>query len=93
MGDLNIMEKTMFFLNMKSPITRFAGVFVATDVIVWLLKPCYFFNKDTDQPNPDAVVPWWALGLVTGGAAALLLSVGSHSLTKKKSKINSRNKK
>ena len=73
MGDLNIMEKAMFFLNLKSPITKFAGVFVATDLIVWLLKPCYFFNKDTDHPNPEAVVPWWALGLVTGGAAALFL--------------------
>ena len=70
---LNIMERVMFSLNLRNPISRFAGLFVATNGIVWLVKPSYFFDPVTSQPSPQSVVPWWALGLITGGAAAFFL--------------------
>jgi len=72
-GGLNLMEKSMAMLNMKTPITRFAGVFVATNALVYFLKPGYFFNAITQEPDPDALVPWWMLGIVTGVAAAMFI--------------------
>ena len=70
---LNLMEQAMFILNMRSPISRFAGVFVATNAIVYFVKPPYFFDSVTERPNPNAIIPWWMLGLSAGGIAALFL--------------------
>ena len=71
--DLSYMEKAMSLLNMNTPVSRFAGVFVATNALVYFLKPGYFFNTVTNEPDQNALVPWWALGFVTGGAAAFFL--------------------
>ena len=70
---LNGMESLMYSLNLRQPISRFVGVFVITNGIIWTLKPGYFFDTVTFNPREDSIVPWWALGLVTGGLAAFFL--------------------
>jgi hypothetical protein len=70
---LSTMEQAMWYLNLRSPATRFLGVFVATNVIVWWVKPQYFFEQVTMKPSPNAIVPWWSLGLATGAIAAFFL--------------------
>ena len=72
-SDLNIMEKAMYSLNMTSPVSRFVGIFVATNALVYFVRPSYFFDKLTKEPYPQAVIPWWALGIATGAAAAFFL--------------------
>jgi len=40
---------------------------------MWFVKPGYFFDPTTKQPNPDAVIPWWSVGVACGALAALFL--------------------
>ena len=73
MESLNVMERSMSTLGLKTPPTRFVGVFVVTNAVVWFVKPKYFFEPKTGDERSDAIVPWWTLGLATGAIAALFL--------------------
>ena len=73
MERLTGMERTMFYLNLRDPITRFIGVFVVTNGLIWWIKPSHFFEEVTQKPSPNALVPWWTLGIVTGAVASFFL--------------------
>jgi hypothetical protein len=57
-------ETVMFSLGMKSPASRFIGMFAITNLLVLYFKPSYL---------QDSSIPWWTPGLVIGGLAAALL--------------------
>lgn len=73
MAETSVMENAMMTLGMNSPPSRFIGVGVAVSGLMWFVKPGYFFDPTTKQPNPDAVIPWWSVGVACGALAALFL--------------------
>ena len=60
-------------IGLRTPVTRFIGVFVATNALVYFIKPSYFFEQITKEPSPNAIAPWWTIGLATGAIAAFFL--------------------
>ena len=73
MSDLKIMERGMSMVGLKSPTTRFLGIMVVTNGIIFYSRPKYWFNQVTLEPEPNAIVPWWTVGLLTGAIAAFFL--------------------
>ena len=72
-SDFNFMEGIMSSLGLGTPLARFMGVAVAVSGVIWFVKPTYFFNETTKEPDPEAMVPWWALGIGAGAVAAFFL--------------------
>lgn len=66
--ELSTLESLMFSTGLRTPVSRFAGIAVLTDALIYLAKPKYFFDEGSKP-----IVPWWASGLATGAVAALFL--------------------
>lgn len=66
------MESAMNFLGMNDPGKRFIALFTLTDLLIWLVRPPYFF-RDDGSVNPMALIPWWAPGVAVGGIASFFL--------------------
>ena len=67
--DLNVVERLMNYFDLNNPMDRFVAFLSLTDTMIYSLKPGIFFDENGIQKS--TLIPWWSIGLVTGGIAAL----------------------
>jgi hypothetical protein len=70
--EFTALESAMYNMGLTTATSRFVAITAATDAILFAAKPAYFFDT-TGATKTDVMIPWWAVGVVTGAAAALFL--------------------